>query len=136
MGLLILLFIVVVGGTLAVETLILVATGNWRWDDYVSRTSKLLWLGGFGVALVLAAIFIGPAALSAWPVWIALPVGTFAVFKGLDLWHGVGRPRVPRVIEHADGRRAVVDGRVVGYQALPAAPRREDPLAGWLQEKV
>lgn len=139
MGLLIVLFIAVVFVGCAAETALLVATGNWRWDDYVSRTSKQLWSGGYILALVMAVIFFGPAvALSAWPVWVALPAGTFAVFGGLDLAFGVRRPQ-PRVIEHRDGGRALVDAATgAGYQRLPEPPQSKQPnaLTTWLNEKV
>ena len=140
MGLLIVLFIAVVFIGCAAETALLVATGNWRWDDYVSRTSKQLWGGGYLLALVLAVILFGPAAaLSAWPVWVVLPAGTFAVFGGLDLAFGVRRQ--PRVIEHRDGRRAIVDAATgKGYQPLPephsALSTQHSALARWLNEKV
>lgn len=139
MGLLIVLFIVVVFIGCAAETALLVATGNWHWDEYVSRTSKQLWSGGYLLALVMAVVFFGPAVvLAAWPFWLAVPAGTFAVFGGLDLAFGVHRPR-PRLIEHADGRRALVDGQGKGYQRLPEpspAPRPASPLTRWLNEKV
>ncbi len=79
---------------LAVVTFVLVATGNWRWDSYVSRTSKLLWGGGFCLALLIAVVLFGPAlALAAWPVWLALLGGTALVFGLLDLANGVGVAR-------------------------------------------
>jgi hypothetical protein len=139
-GLLIVLFIAVVFVGCAAETALLVATGNWRWDDYISRTSKQLWSGGYLLALVLAIVFFGPAAvLSAWPLWLALPAGTFAVFGGLDLAFGVRRPQ-PRVIQHADGRQAIVDAATgKGYQRLPEpspVPRPPSLLDRWLNEKV
>ena len=83
--------IALLGLVLAVLTFVLVATGNWRWDSYVSRTSKLLWSGGFCVALIIAVFWFGPAlALAAWPVWLALLGGTALVFGLLDLANGIG----------------------------------------------
>ena len=76
---------------LSVVTFALVATGNWRWDSYVSRTSKLLWSGGFCLALIISAFWFGPAlALAAWPLWLALLGGTALVFVLLDLANGIG----------------------------------------------
>ena len=124
--------IALLGFILAVETFMLVATGNWRWDSYVSRTSKQLWGGGFCLAIIIALFWFGPTlALSAWPVWLALLGGTALVFGLLDLANGLGSP--PRA----------------SMVAAPAAPNWDQlwrsyegkPLPAWmlqaaLQEEV
>lgn len=115
------------------------------WDTWVKRTSGRMHSGGLTLAAVIATGMWGvSAALQAWPVfagaWLSRKLSEIV----LDLLARAGllpaspmtRPQ-PRVIEHADGRRALVDARTgQGYQVLPAAPKREDPLTRWLNEKV
>jgi hypothetical protein len=100
------------------ETLLLAVTGNLKWDPYVSRMTKGLWTGGFALAVVLAVVFFGPAlALTAWPVWIGLPVGTFAVFGLLDALC-LPKSKPERTVTFADGRRAKVDGKRKPFELL------------------
>ena len=103
---------------LGAETFVLVITGNWKWDPYVSRTSKGLWTGGFVLAVVLVVMFMGPAvALAGWPVWAAILIGTFAVFGLLDALF-LPKSKPERTVTFADGRRAKVDGKDKGFKWL------------------
>ena len=88
----------------------------------------------------LSAVLLGvQATLTAWPVlvgFLAVRCGVTALFDAL---YGVGKARPPRIIHHADGRAAIVDGRVTGYQRLPdpsPVTRHPSPLDRWLNEKV
>lgn len=133
--------VLVVGAALA-----LTASGRpIFWDSWIKRTAAQMHTLGLALAAVIAAGLWGvSAALQAWPVfagaWLSRKLSEIV----LDLLARAGllpaspmtRPQ-PRVIEHADGRRALVDARTgQGYQVLPAAPKREDPLTRWLNEKV
>ena len=76
---------------LSSSTFVLVVTGNWHWDSYVSRTSKLLWGMGFCLALIGALLWFGPAiVIGAWPFWLCVLGSTALVFGLLDLANGLG----------------------------------------------
>ena len=119
MVLLLFLFIALLAVTLGAITLGLAVTGNWRWDAQVRRDALRIHSGGTALGTALAWLLLGAhATLAAWPVlvgFLAVRLGGTAL---LDLLHGT-RPRVPRVIEHRDGRRALVDARRgAGYQRM------------------
>ena len=115
MVLLIFAFIAILTAALGAITLGLAVTGNWRWDAQVRRDALRIHNGGTALAWLLLGAH---AVLAAWPVlavWLAMWLGGTAL---MDTLHGT-RSRVPRVIEHADGRRAVVDARRgAGYQRM------------------
>lgn len=99
----------------------------FRWDAYVSRRVKRTINGGLIAALVVAA----PVALMTFGVYGALvAVGSLGVLlAGYNLLAVVMdamfiRPVEARHIQHANGRRAVVDPQ--RYRPLPQAeePRR------------
>lgn len=139
MVLLILLFIAVLTVVLSVVTGWLVLTGNSRWDERVRRDALRMHSGGMLFGVLLTAALMGvQTVLSAWPVlagFLAVRLGATGL---LDALHGVGyfRPRAPRIIEHRDGARALVDGAGKGYQRLPLGETKPDALTAWLKERM
>lgn len=104
---------------LGAVTLVLNAAGAPLWNADISRNAKLIWGCGFGVAFGIAALLLGSAILATWPFWVGTLAFTVAAFAGMDkLFGGKDAPRQERVITHADGSRAVVDGKGRGYRRL------------------
>ena len=122
MVLLLFLFIAILTAALGAITLGLAVTGNWRWDAQVRRDALRIHTGGTALGTALAWLLLGAhAVLAAWPVlavWLAVRLGGTAL---MDVLHGT-RSRVPRVIEHRDGRRALVDGAGQGYRRMEKRP--------------
>ena len=95
-------------------------TGRLRWDAEVSRRVKATINGGLTAALLVAApialVTLGPAGmLAAGAIVGALLVGYNALAWAHDRLFI--RADAPRVIQHASGRRAVVDRE--RYRPLP-----------------
>jgi hypothetical protein len=117
------------------------------WDSWIKKTAARMHTFGLIGAGVLAAGLWGISAVTAaWPVFAGAWLSRKLSEIGLDALAKVGllpaspMTRAPRIIHHADGNRAVVDGRVVGYQRLPephsALSTQHSALTRWLNEKV
>ena len=116
------------------------------WDAWVKRTAAQMHTTGLSLAALVAAGLWGLSAVTAsWPVFAGAWLSRKLSEMGLDVLARFGllpaSPMAPqpRVIEHANGGRALVDGTGKGYQRLPdpsPVTRPSSPLARWLNEKV
>ena len=96
-------------------------TGNLKWNRAISRDAKAI--AGNGMLLAIAGSFFlfgADMVLSIWPYWTAAAAVVWLGYKGLD-WLFIGAAdEQPRVIQHANGRRAIVDPN--RYRPLPPPP--------------
>lgn len=83
--------------------------GNLKWNRAVSREAKTIASRGMVLGVMGSFVLFGAdMVLSVWPYWTAAGVLIWLSYKGLD-WLFVRDDDAPRVIQHANGRRAVVD---------------------------
>ena len=116
------------------------------WDPWVKRTAAQMHTTGLALAAIAAALLWGISAVTAaWPVFAGAWLSRKLSEMGLDVLARFGLlpaspvARPTRLIQHADGRQAIVDATTgAGYQRLPAPPqpKQPDPLTRWLNEKV
>jgi hypothetical protein len=133
----VLLFYCIVG------TAYVVMVGKWRWrPDHFGK----MWLAGYALAFITCTAFFGLGAL--WPFWIGtmLSFGVVWVVLGwLDrrfaprTWQGQVRGSDVRVetrlIQHADGTRAIVNEPAAGYRRVGASDKVE-PIPPPLRQRV
>ena len=138
--------VLVVGAALA-----LAASGRpIFWDSWIKRTAAQMHTLGLALAAVIAAGLWGLSALtSTWPLWASFWLSRKLSEIGLDVLARFGllpaspMTRPTRLIEHANGGRALVDATTgKGYQRLPDSDpssliaHRSSFLTRWLNEKV
>ena len=102
------------------------------------RETWLYWLWGIGGCVVLVFGFLPGDEETGYFQWFMVTVG-FAVPLGCSLavlaWRRYHRRTpAPRVITHADGTRARVDGTGKGYERLAAS--HETPSAGMMDSAL
>lgn len=102
------------------------------WDPWVRDKAAEMHARGTLLAVLISYALLGvSAALSAWPVFIGAWLSRKLAHLGMDALHPT-----PRVIEHADGRQALVDARTgQGYQRVPADVK-PDAVTAWLRERM
>lgn len=144
----VLLFGVVPAAAIIGLALFQIASGHpIFWDSWIKKTAAQMHMLGLSLAAAIAAGLWGVSAVTAsWPVFVGAWLSRKLSEMGLDALARLGllpaSPRAPRVIEHRDGRRALVDATTgQGYQRLPdphpaPATRPLSPLDRWLNEKV
>jgi len=114
---------------LARVTLDMYIHGNLKWDRAISREAKTI--AGNGMLLAIAGSFFAfglDMVMSIWPYWAAAAIVVWLGFRGLD-WLFIHREDGPRVIQHANGRRAIVDQN--RYRPLPPpSPRSRNAGSG------
>ena len=143
----VLLFGVVPAAAIIGLALFQIASGHpMFWDSWIKKTAAQMHTTGLGLAALLAAGLWGISAVTAsWPLWASFWLSRKLSEMGLDVLARFGllpaspMTRPARVIQHADGRRALVDATTgAGYQRLPEPPQAKQPstLSRWLNEKV
>ena len=130
-------------------TMLQIASGRpMFWDAWVKRTAARMHTTGLTLAALIAAGLWGLSAVTAaWPVFVGAWLSRKLSEMGLDALARFGllpaspMTRPARVIQHANGHRALVDAATgKGYQPLPephsALSTQHSALARWLNEKV
>lgn len=121
---------------LTAATVILAASGQWRWDPVTSRIAKTIFGSGYVLGILGGVVWLGPSVVVAtWPTLLAVLGIAALVFIVLDMANGFGlRPSsvTPRAPTNAqwDAMWLAHEGKPLPPWMLQAALSGEVRYAG------